>query len=322
MPGHSFGGSEPGCVCGVCLALKRIGNLCTDQEASSAYRILALERLRVFQSELLDLAEVDKKDPFEGGGEGAPPPSPGKGKETAPKGEGARAAGTPQEKEHPHSPKAKKEKRHKDKDKKHKRKSPSPGPPGSGRGEGKRHKSKERSRSRSRRRRRHREKAGEVSPQREHPAKEKEDNPKGAEVARRAPEISEAEALRTTAPKVKASPSRSVAEDCDGPIEEEESESEGKFSPDLETEVGGEARVRPPVPVPRSPVRPRTPERRPRGEYDDRAPLVRRPAVPKQKNRGAKKRWRNSQVREVGWEQFHASKDSYQAPRSSGSWRR
>ena len=152
MPGHSFGGSEPGCVCGVCLALKRIGNLCADQEASSAYRTLALERLRVFQSELLDLAEVDKKDPLEGGGEGAPPLSPSKGKETAPKGEGAIAAGTPPAKEHPHSPKEKKEKRHKDKDKKHKRKSPSLGPPGSGRGEGKRHKSKERSRSRSRRR--------------------------------------------------------------------------------------------------------------------------------------------------------------------------
>lgn len=65
-------------------------------------------------------------------------------------------------------------------------------------------------------------------------------------MARGAQEVSEAEALRTTAPKVKASPSRSVPEDFDGPIEEEESESEGKFSPDLETEVGGEARVRSP----------------------------------------------------------------------------
>ena len=153
---------------------------------------LALERLWVMQSELLDLAEVDKRDQIEER-EGAPHPSPVQEAERAPKVEGAdipesglskpkgeqvSQSEATSAKVSPPSSKAKKEKR-KDKDKRKKHRAPSEARPDSGRAERKRHRSKDRSHSRSRRRRYQREKEAEANPPREH-ALEEEQRPEGS----------------------------------------------------------------------------------------------------------------------------------------------
>lgn len=71
MPPHSYRGSEGGeCLCPVCLALARIGDLCLAPGLPPGYWDTVLHKLRSLQGELLDLYEFSRRV----AASGAPPP--------------------------------------------------------------------------------------------------------------------------------------------------------------------------------------------------------------------------------------------------------
>ena len=280
------------CNCSVCLVLVRIGQLITDPLASPVFRDRALAELRILQGRLLDQADVDRAYLKSQRATGAPPPEALLGTPTttgvaakaedAPVSEGVKFEKRGEEEKSPREVKEKRSRSHK-KDKRKKSR-------------------KRRSRSRHKKRR----SSPSHSERKVHPG-------------------ARSSGSRVSIPaKEELSPEEAARE----PIEDVKEESTEERHPPL-LELQPKAKSRPASRV-RSPAEEATPESR----EAERSPLPRthRREVdhprepeyppswhrvpqgtwrwPKPAPKGKKKRERQQEIRRVGWDNFHASKDS------------
>ena len=332
---HSFGGSGPGCLCPVCLALHRIGQVLLGEGQSLDFKTRGYIRLRQFQVALLDESEVDKRQ--QGAEKGALPPVPARVveihkhtyPEVGPPGEFGDPPGAGEASGSKDKPKGKKEEIAHKKDKKEK--------------DRKDKKDKKVKKDRSPHYSKQAPSRERASPPTTTPEKreseptstKKGDKRSASPTDLKTWEVQQSrerfvdpkEALKASGAKSKAQKTKqeespipeeyteesSEAEEAEAIVEEEEPEDRAEEAKPSRREHHKHHRA------------PRSPSRSPPRHRDERAPLRRRTTSGRNpprwgKNRGVGKYKRNQEVRELGWEGFHAAKKAQKTSRRS--WKR